>query len=90
MRKVFCNVEEKDFMVGDSTSKAKMCTLTLRKLMLKENCISKSSDLIIFYRKNNITDYFNLVLDIEELVLWTMAKYDTYYVSAAAKLHLLC
>ena len=29
VRKMFCNTEEKDFMVGDSTGKAKMCTLTL-------------------------------------------------------------
>ena len=90
---MFCNTEEKDFMVGDSTGKAKMCTLTLGKLMLKENCISKSSDLIIFFRKNNITDcrdYFNLVLDMEAKILWTMAKYNKNYVSAAAKLNLLC
>ena len=61
--------------------------------MLKENCISKSSDLIIFFRKNNITDcrdYFNLVLDMEAIILWTMAKYNKNYVSAAAKLNLLC
>ena len=70
-----------------------MCTLTLRKLMLKENCISKSSDLINFFRKNNITDYreyFNLVLDMEAIILWTMTKYIANYVSAAAKLNLLC
>ena len=93
VRKMFCNTEEKDFMVGDSTGKANMCTLTLGKLKLKENCISKSSDLIIFFRKNNITDcrdYFNLVLDMEAIILWTMAKYNTNYVSAAAKLNLLC
>ena len=51
VRKVFCNTEEKDFMVGDSTGKTKMCTLTLGKLMLKENCISESYDLIIFLEK---------------------------------------
>ena len=91
--KMFCNTKEKDFMIGDSTGKAKMCTLTLGKLIFKENWISKSFDLIIFFRKNDITDcrdYFNLVLDMEAIILWTMAKYNTNYVSAAAKLNLLC
>ena len=93
IRKMFCNTEEKDFMVGDNAGKAKMFTLTLGKFMLKENCISKNLDLIIFFRKTNITDcrdYFNLVLDMEAIILWTMAKYHTDYICAAAKLNLSC
>ena len=77
---MLCNSEEKDFMVGDNTGKAKMCTQTLEKLMLKENCISKSSNLINLFTKNNISgcrDYFNLVLDMEAIILRTMAKYNT-------------
>ena len=80
VHKMFCNSEEKDFMVGISTGKAKMCTLALGKLMRKENCIGKISNLINLFRKNNISDcrdYFNLVLDMEAIILWIMAKYNT-------------
>ena len=90
---MFCNNEKKILWSGILQAKQKMCSLTSGKLILKENCISKSSDLIIFSRKNNISDckdYFNLVLNMEAIMLWTMAKYKANYVSVAAKLNLLC
>ena len=51
VRKVFCNTEEKDFIVGDSIGKAKMCTLTLENLMSKENCLSRVPICLFFLEK---------------------------------------